>query len=213
MHPPLASLDVVIDVEGYIAPATNSSGLFNPLPPNRIVDTRSNAPSGLQDTNHFVSANSTIPVQATGFGGIPTTGVEAVAVNITVTDTIGSGFLVAYPSNSTSSSSTLNFGPGQSVPNRAIVDLSPTGQFTIEVARAGADVIVDVNGWYTNTTSSSGYEFHPLSPVRVADSRAPYIKFSPVRQWKDSEMFTRAFSCIKEVPQFWTLSPRIPLAK
>ncbi len=170
---PISAVDVIVDVEGYIAPAITTAGLFNPVAPTRIVDTRNGAPSNLQDTNHFVTANSTINVQATGFGGVPLSGVEAVAVNITVTDTIGSGFLVAYPSNSTSSSSTLNFTAGQSVPNRAIVSLSPTGGFTIEVARAGADVIVDVNGWYTNSQSSTGYQFHPVSPVRIADSRTP----------------------------------------
>lgn len=42
---------------------------------------------------------------------------------------------------------------------------------------AQVDVIVDVSGYFTNSSSSvSGYQFHPVSPARILDTRpnSPY---------------------------------------
>ncbi len=171
-----ASSDLLVDVVGYYAPQSSSAGLYNPVSPTRIVDTRLPASSTNPNGGQFLNAGQSLTVQATGAAGglIPASGVEAVAVNITVTDTTAQGgYLVAYPANLTTvpTSSNLNFGAGESVPNRAIVQLSPSGAFKITVENSGADIIIDVGGYFTTSSNSTGYSFHALSPVRIVDSR------------------------------------------
>src|SRR4029077_10039622 len=71
--------DVVMDVNGYVSldGTCATDGLFRSLVPSRILDTRATA---------HVAGNSSIDVQITGAGGVPASGVEAVALNLTETN-------------------------------------------------------------------------------------------------------------------------------
>lgn len=165
--------NVLVDVEGYIGPATSSAGLFNPLSkPARIADTRHN--SGYQYQNSTLGPSGSINVKVEGEGGVPSTGVSAVVINLTATNTTANGgYLVAYPEGApTPQASSVNFDADQSVPNRVIVALGTNGSITIKNAPFGyVDVIVDVSGWFSDSSLSTGYEFHPVSPQRIADTR------------------------------------------
>jgi hypothetical protein len=169
------STDVLVDVEGWVSPATSNAGYYNPLSsPARIADTRSN--SGYQGAGNTLTPTNSLTINVEGQGGVPSTGVSAVIINLTATNTTSNGgYLVAYPAGSSvPSASTVNFDANQSVPNRAIVALSSSGQMTISYGPVGsADVIVDVVGWFTSSSSSSvtGYLFHPVDPQRILDTR------------------------------------------
>jgi hypothetical protein len=70
--------------------------------------------------------------------------------------------------------SNLNFGPGETVPNRVIVPVGTNGQVSIFNDLGSVDVIVDVDGYYTDDTAAAGAGvlFTPLSPPdRVLDTR------------------------------------------
>ncbi len=168
------STDLLIDVEGYVAPASSSQGYFNPLStPVRAADTRTGSGEPLQGKTLGPSGVINIPVL--NLGSIPSSGVSAVVANITATNTTNNGgYLTAFPSGgSAGGASTVNFNAGESVPNRVIVPVGSNGDISVENAPFGSvDVIVDITGWFTDSTTSSGYLFHPVIPARILDTRA-----------------------------------------
>src|SRR5205814_2352353 len=122
-------------------------GTFVPLPPTRIIDTRTIAPLG---------PNMTWDVQATGQGGVPAEGVSAVVVNITATEATAGSYLTVYPTGTARPlASNLNFGPGQTIPNLVVVKLGSGGKFIVYNAQGFTHVIADVVGWYSDAGSAS----------------------------------------------------------
>ena len=122
------STDVILDVEGWVGvpgPAA-PDGLFNPLLPARVLDTRNaiGVPASAP-----IGPGASIDVQVTGRGGVPVGGVEAVVLNLTATNATVQSFLTAYPAGGARpGTSNVNFYPGSSVPNRAVVRLGTGGQ-------------------------------------------------------------------------------------
>src|SRR5262249_3070539 len=124
----LGAADVVLDVEGYVESPTVSpppAGLFNPIVPSRGLDTR----IGLGSGKAQLCAGQTITVTITGHGGVPSTGVSAVVLNVTATKTVvAPSAWTVYPAGATRpTASNLNFVPGQTVANRVIVKLGSGG--------------------------------------------------------------------------------------
>ncbi|HWG72943.1 MAG TPA: hypothetical protein VG184_02685, partial [Acidimicrobiales bacterium] len=165
--------DAIVDVEGYVAPGGEPAGRYNALSPARISDTR--AGSGEPNAGQTLGPAGTIAVQVDGAGAVPPSGVSAVVLNVTATDTTASGFLTAYPDGTTRPlASNLNFTAGQTVPNRVIVPVGTDGKIDLYNHAGTTDAVVDVSGWYTNTTNQAapGAEFLPSGPTRLADTRA-----------------------------------------
>jgi subtilisin family serine protease len=143
--------------------------------PARIVDTRSGiggVPIGR--IGSLDGAAAPLAVTVLGRAGVATSGVAAVALNITVTDTLADahgGYLSAYPCTANDSSdrsrnvSTLNFVAGRTVANAAIVPVGGDGRVCIAV-RGSANVIVDLTG-----ALPVGTGFVPTAPTRVIDTR------------------------------------------
>ena len=90
------------------------------------------------------------PLTVTGAGGVPTTGVSGVIMNVTVVAT-GFGYLTAYPGGTGRSRvSNLNFGPGQTVPNLVAVKSGVGGLVKFyNGCSASTDVIADISGYFT----------------------------------------------------------------
>jgi hypothetical protein len=166
----LGMADAVVDLEGYFAPSGGgSAGQFVPVAPARITDTR--ASSGQPNHGLTLGAGKTLPVQVTGVGGIPSTGVSAIVLNTTVTDTTTAGFLTVFPTGTTVPvASNLNWMAGVTVPNRVIVPVGTGGQVSFFNGLGSADLIVDVNGYFTDS-SGTGSSFVPLTPSRILDTR------------------------------------------
>ncbi len=162
------STDVLVDVTGYYAAGTGA-GLV-PLQPSRICDTRSSSTTN-QCTGKSPGAggnSETLPVQVTGQGGVAS-GATAVVANLTVVGPSQGGYLTVYPAGTSKPlASNVNFVAGATVPNRVIVPLSSTGAIDIFNSSGSSDVIVDVTGYFS--PSSTGY-FEALTPTRICDSR------------------------------------------
>jgi hypothetical protein len=162
--------DAVVDLEGYFEPGTGSLGLFNPLSPARIADTRPN--SGEPNAGQTLPPGGVVRVQVAGAGGVPASGVSAVVLNVTAANPTSSSFLTAYAGGTRPLASNLNFGPGQVVPNRVIVPVAADGSVDIYNNSGSVDVVVDVSGWFTDaSTGGTGAHFIPTSPTRVVDTR------------------------------------------
>jgi hypothetical protein len=142
------STDVVVDVLGYYTPAGGSGAQFNPLStPTRICDTRAAAPAN-QCTGKPLGPQGSLTIQVTGLAGVPQ-GAVAVAVNVTATDTSASSYLTVYAGGAIPLASSLNWSPGQTVPNLVLAALNSTGTLTVYNAQGVTDLVVDVEGWYS----------------------------------------------------------------
>ena len=175
MFNPSGTVDVIADVEGYVAPSSTSAGLFNPLAPARLCDTRAAGPDAPanQCSGATVLGGHTLSVQVAGHQGVPATGVAAVVLNVTATDATAPSYLTVFPGDAARPlASNLNFLGGQTVPNRVVVRVGSGGDVAVFNAAGAADVVVDVAGWYTDASAATGAVDQPLAPARICDTRS-----------------------------------------
>jgi hypothetical protein len=168
----LGSVDVIVDVEGYVSTTETSpgpDGLFNPLLPARLLDTR----DGTGGFSSPLSAGGSLSLQVAGRGGVPATGVSAVVLNVTATGPTLAGYLTVWPTGaSRPTASNLNFVVGQTVPNRVIVKLGTSGKVDLFNLAGSVDVVADVGGWFADSSSSAGgSRFTGVTPARILDTR------------------------------------------
>ncbi len=154
------------------APQPTPTEMFLPLTPARLADTRSPAVGASTIDGQFlnrgpIGPGSTYAIRVLGRGGVPSSGVGAVALNVTATNPTLPSFLTVYPSGSPRpTASSLNFVGGQTVPNLVISGIGGDGAVAVFNALGSADVIVDVVGWYP-----AGNGYAALQPARLLDTR------------------------------------------
>jgi hypothetical protein len=151
-------------VAAYYATPPPEPGRFNPITPFRLVDTRQWGSLG---------PDSSMPVQVSGRGGLPSSGVSAAAINITVTQPTDTSYVSVYPASTIRPEvSNLNFSRGQTIANLSQVALSQSGQVSVYNSQGWVHVILDLVGFYTSPGPSdhSGL-YRPLVPTRVLDTR------------------------------------------
>src|SRR5664279_4791527 len=91
------TVQMLADVTGYIVGGTPiNPGAVASLAPSRIMDTRTNL-----GVTGPVPASGTVSLQVTGQGGVPTTGVSAVVVNVTAVSPKTGGYITVWPSLTT----------------------------------------------------------------------------------------------------------------
>jgi PKD repeat protein len=140
------SVDVVADLSGAF---NTDSGLgYVPISPWRVVDTR----NGTGAPQAPVAANATVQATMAGLDGLPTT-LQAVTANITVTQPKTIGVLQVYPDylENPPGTSTLNFGPGETIANSTTMTTENTGLKVLNQSAGSSEVIVDVFGYYSLT--------------------------------------------------------------
>ena len=140
-----AGVQLLVDVMGWFP----VGGSFNGLSPARLLETRpgSSTVDGVSAGGGLVSGGGVVRVPVAGRGGVPSSGVGAVVVNVTVVDAQGSGYVSVYASGGPRPlASNLNFVAGQVVPNLVITSLGADGRIEL-FASAGVQLLVDVMGW------------------------------------------------------------------
>jgi hypothetical protein len=164
--------------EPAVAQGSITEGSYVSVTPARIVDTRaiSAGGSGGAYAGQTLAAGATLTVPVVGEGGVPTTGVAAVVLNVTAVDPTAAGFLTVLPGGTTvptgsAAVSNLNFAAGATVANLVTVGLSATGTVEIYNYTGSTDVVVDVEGYYASTVTTSGL-YNPLSPYRALGTLA-----------------------------------------
>ncbi len=172
------TVNLVVDVEGYYMPASTTTGdTYTPASsPFRIVDTRSGSGCSNITPSGMLAAGTASTVQVTGAtacegtsGTVPS-GATAAVVNVTVVDPSGPGYVTLYPAGATQPTvSNIGFGTGETIANRAVVTLSSSGAIDV-VSNVSTNVVIDVTGWFT--TSTSGDLYTPVTPFRIVDSRS-----------------------------------------
>jgi hypothetical protein len=164
--------DVLFDIDGYFAPPSGSSPEFYPVTPCRVADTRAGGGKSGSFGPPSMGANSqrSFPVPS-GSCGIPSSA-TAYSFNVTaVPQTNYLGYLTIWPTGqSVPGVSTLNSYTGTVVANAAIVPAGTGGAASVFVTDA-SDVLFDINGYFA-PPQSNGLHFYPVTPCRVADTRA-----------------------------------------
>ena len=168
-----AKAHLIVDVAGYFstaAAANPTGGLFHPLQPARLMDTRSGFGASTPGPGEQVR------IKVLGSGGVPASGVSAVVLNTTIaSSTATAGYVTAYPTgHNVPFASTINFTRGQVVANRTIVPVGPDGYVAFYNSAGKTPIVLDVTGWFTDSTdpSASGSYFMPLTPTRIVDTRS-----------------------------------------
>jgi hypothetical protein len=152
---------VIVDViGGFTAPTTPllDGGLFVPVPPERVLDTRIESAVNW-DSDSTDRGGAVVPGSGTKpqpaelvpvyFDGLPFDA-AAVIVNLTGTEATQDGFVQAAGAASLlpGASSNLNLVTGQTIPNAAVVPLDSqlaAGFFT----SGGTHLVVDLAGFFT----------------------------------------------------------------
>ena len=164
------TVDLIADVAGYHRDGSVSdAGGFTAVSPARLLDTR----NGTGAPRAAVGAGKTVTIQVTGRGGIPASGVSAVALNVTVTQPTGNGYATVYPTGgSRPNASNLNFTKGATVSNLVIARVGTGGKVTLHNGAKGTiQLIADLAGHYRDGSVSTDGGFTPVSPARLLDTR------------------------------------------
>jgi hypothetical protein len=159
------TVDVVVDVLGWFP----GSDTFTGLTPARLMDTRANGITidGASVGGSVLGPQGVVTLDVTGRGGVPATGVGAVALNVTVTEPTAPSFLTVWPTGlARPTASNLNFVTGQTVPNMVVVDVGDGGKVSLYNLAGSTHVVVDVLGWFPSNGGYTG-----LAPARLMDSR------------------------------------------
>jgi alpha-tubulin suppressor-like RCC1 family protein len=108
-----------------------------------------------------------------GVFGVPSTGVAAVVLNVTVTETTSDGYLTVSPTGTPRPLvSNLNWTTGVTIPNAVTVKVGTNGSIDLFQSGPGtAQVVVDVSGYYVGGAIADPGAFTPVTPVRVLDTR------------------------------------------
>ena len=144
---------LVADVAGWFM-ETSALAAISPL---RVLDTRdgNGAPTGA------VGPQSVTRVQLEGRPGLPSSGMGAVILNVTVTQPTANGFITVYPSGvDRPTASNLNMQPGQTVPNLVIAKVGAGGAVDLFNSAGSSHLVADVVGWF-NASSGSPTEITP----------------------------------------------------
>jgi len=165
----LKSVHLLADVLGYFTDASGSDsdqGLFVPLSPQRILDTRTTPQRGGLYTQEIVG-DYRADLQVAGRGGVPDAGVGAVFANVTATDATQPGFVTVYPAATNRPlASNLNVERlGQTIPNLAVARLGYLGRVSM-YSLTDIQLLFDVAGWFTGelTPPDPGVSVTPPTP-------------------------------------------------
>jgi hypothetical protein len=137
-------VDVVADVQGYET-ADGTGSAYMPAAPVRLLDTRAGKATN-PTLNTPIAPHSAITVSIGGGDSpVPSTA-SAVALNVTVTGAQAGGFLSVAPAMSTTTSN-LNFGRGQTVPNLVLTQVSGGTVSIYNGSDGTVQVLADVQGF------------------------------------------------------------------
>lgn len=158
-----AQTGLVADVAGYfVGGSVTAVGAYAALPPTRALDTRAGP---------VVSpgAGGTVALQVTGRGGVPATGVAAVALTVTAVTPPGPGYVTAFADGSPRPvTSNVSFATGETTADLVLVPVGADGKVDLYNGAHGRTALVaDVQGYVLDavpTTPTWGAPV-PVDPI------------------------------------------------
>jgi YD repeat-containing protein len=144
---------------------------FYAVPPCRVADTRVNGgkTGAFGPPTMLAGTQRSFPVPSSSCG-IPSTA-AAYSLNFTVVPQGPLGVMTTWPTGQAIPEvSTLNSYSGTVAANAAIVPAGSGGSINVYVSNT-TDVVFDINGYFA-PPQSSGLQYYPVTPCRIADTRA-----------------------------------------
>ena len=160
------AVDVIVDVLGWFPTSSSYTGVS----PARLLDTRPRQATidGLDSGAGQVGAASTTTLRVVGRGGVPSSGVGAVALNVTAVQPTADTYVTVWPTGSARpTASNLNATAGSVVSNMVIAKVGADGTVSVFNFAGATDLVVDVMGWFPLEHSS----LTALSPARLYETR------------------------------------------
>jgi hypothetical protein len=196
LNTPCFGFKECITLTGVGSPPAAAS-TFYPLPPTRILDTRSGlgiekgpvrpGDGSIDTSNDDFRTDEELnhELVVTGRAGVPDNGVAAVLLNVTAVEPSTDGFITVGPrpqgrgdlfddQNSYGNwpnASNLNFSADQTVPNLVLVRVGAGGRIRFHVHEATTHLLADIAGYFSYTDDGAG--FTGVTPTRLFDSRQP----------------------------------------
>jgi hypothetical protein len=145
---------VVVDIAGWFtgdSAASSTEGLYVPVAPTRVLDTRVAALSPLQGAKP--AAGTTVDVALDALG-VPLAQVGAVVFNATITQSSAIGYVTANAAGTARpATSSLNASrAGQTIANEVTAPVSTSGLALY--TQSGGHLIVDVTGYFAGTPTA-----------------------------------------------------------
>ncbi|QUQ67856.1 hypothetical protein [Kutzneria sp. CA-103260] len=144
----VGNTDVVADVFGYYTAGTGST--FTTVNPKRVLNTLDGT-----GANGVVApvGEQPVGVQVVDGAGMPPN-VTAVLLHVAVTNPTVDSFLTAYADGAAQpNTSNLNFSPGQTISNSAIVPVGSDGKIAFWNHHGTVDIVADISGYFTGPPS------------------------------------------------------------
>ena len=155
-----------IELEASGPPPELTGGAFHGVPPARVADSN----SGSGGVTGPIAGGTSVDIPMLGVGGVPATGVGAVAFNLTVTNRGAlSTSITASPAGAPlPAGSNLSVGPGDSMVTLVEVGIGSGGAVSVFNAAGSVDVAVDVVGWIASAPEpGTAGLFEPVSAARL----------------------------------------------
>jgi protocatechuate 3,4-dioxygenase beta subunit len=131
----------IADVTGWYtddSASTDTTGLFIPVSPYRVVDSRSGG-------KFAAGATLTLLAAAPGTAAAAKSGL---AMNVTATEATAAGFVTVWPGPTRPTASSLNVtAVGQTISNHVIMATAADGGVRL-FTQTGTHFVVDISGWY-----------------------------------------------------------------
>ena len=161
--------NVVLDINGYFAPASASTLAFYPLTPCRVADTRN--PAGDLGGPYLkgLAPGRAFPILEATACAIPSKA-QAYSLNFTAVPHGPLGYLTVWPTGRDQPVvATLNAPTGTVTANAAIATAGQGGNISV-FATNDTDLVIDINGYFA-PLGPGGMALYPVTPCRVLDTR------------------------------------------
>lgn len=150
------SVDLIVDIQGYYAPATSGGGGYIPTAGAGLV---ANSSTGNGLPQGPLANGTSTDVQVTGKAGVPA-GARAVFANFEVANhSSDDGFLNTYEAGTSNPGTSLNFPGGVPTTIGETVPLSASGAFTLHyhsTTGSTIDLVIHIEGYFLDASPSSG---------------------------------------------------------
>lgn len=151
-----------------------AAAAFVPVKPARVFNstTKGGGFGCYVQQRRWSGDDRSLSIQVAGKGGVPKTGVQAVAVRVTAYSSNAPGFLTASGSPGANGPQIVQLGMDGTSSATAIVPVSDTGRIWLATIAGHAQVAVDVLGYFARTpaaaaTTKAG-SWQPVVPKSVA---------------------------------------------
>ncbi|HVQ96389.1 MAG TPA: N-acetylmuramoyl-L-alanine amidase, partial [Mycobacteriales bacterium] len=150
-------------------PAAGPAG-YVPIAPVRVLDTRTGLGGG---PGLPLTPGGRVDVPVLGVGGIPASGVAAVALSGGGICSTAGNWLLAWPAGTPPPVGAARPAGTFPVPGPTVVGVGADGRISVAVLRPMADVVLEAVGYLPLTAAGpgpAGAAYHPVPPRRIYDT-------------------------------------------